>query len=91
MPPGVERALWLLGAVRLIAAANLERLAQALARPHPLFVIVTGAAAALAAALWHAGYEGLRLDDDVYMATAAVFAALTGALITGRLRATRLG
>ena len=74
------RRLWLLGAVQLVAARNVERLGAGLVRHLNLAIVAALAGATAAATFSRSGHEALG-DDDVFIGLALVFAAAGVALL----------
>jgi hypothetical protein len=79
---GRARLVWLLGAWGMLMDRQAQRLDLRL-------IIGTAACLALSlvsGAFWFTGYEGLALDDDLYMAGSGIFIAALLGLSAAQLR-----
>jgi hypothetical protein len=79
---GPARFVWLLGAWGLLFDRHVRRL-------DPRLLLAAAICLALSlvfGAFWYTGYEGLALDDDLYMAGAAIFSSGLVGLSAAQLR-----
>jgi hypothetical protein len=79
---GRARLVWLLGAWGMLMDRQARRLDPRLV----LAAVLCLALSLVSAALWFTGYEGLSLDDDLYMAGSAIFIAALVGLSAAQLR-----
>lgn len=79
---GRTRLVWLFGAWGLLIDRQARRLDSRLLIAAALCLALSLASGAL----WFTGYEGLSLDDDFYMAGAAVFVSALVGLSAAQLR-----
>lgn len=79
---GRARFVWLLGAWGMLIDRQVRRLDPRLV----LAAVFCLALSLISGALWQAGYEGLSIDDDFYMAGVAVFVSALIGLSAAQLR-----
>ena len=81
-----SRLFWLLATLRFVAARNGGRVSALLTRRRQA-VLAALCLAALSGSVHGAGYEGLGLDDDLFLVLALALGVLTALLLGGHLPA----